>query len=179
MALTEEQRDALIEAINADVEGQVEYATTHEDAGDAYAFMLTESHITHHEWRSIRAFAADNDLTLPDDDDLPEFQTLLLDYAEMQSGGIYYPTDVAVLAGYPVGEVESQHEFANLSAQLGFTVTADDVKAVSGDVDAHISDSMQADSFLTYSGTDSVWYHIVTLPKLREALAAFKASQAD
>jgi hypothetical protein len=165
--LTEDQRDELIAAINALTQADYEYETTHIDAGNNYAHMPAESWSRTDDAKLVRQLAelGVNARGLEPD----VLSAIALDIFEMQSGSIYMPSGLIVLAGYAVGEIESQVEFSAINAPSIGIVTADHVKHVARDIDAHLG-HVSDDSALLYIGTDCVWYAVVTPEAMQEAI---------
>lgn len=167
--MTEEQRETLINAINAIVAARTEYEETHKDAGDNYAHMPRES------WSKT------------DNDDLARFMIehkidahgleidevadLVLDNFTMRSehmmSGHY--EDRFTCGAYPIIEIEHQIDLSALSEQCGFTVTAENIKALGNEPDCYIGSTYE-DSFLAYSTSDIVWIADISADTLRDAL---------
>lgn len=165
--LTDDQHDELIAAINAMTEAAYEYETTHIDAGDAYAHMPSESWSSTDDSELIRQLS---ELGINTRDlDPGVLSTIALDIFEMQSGSIYMPSGLIVLAGYAVGEIESQVEFSAINVPSIRAVTADHVKHVARDIDAHVG-RVNSDSALLYTSTDCVWYAVVKPEAMQEAI---------
>jgi hypothetical protein len=165
--LTEDQHDELIAAINAMTEAACEYETTHIDAGDAYAHMPSESWSSTDDSELVRQLSELDINTRGLDPDV--LSTIALDIFVMQSGSIYMPTGLIVLAGYAVGEIESQMDFSAISVPSIGTVTAEHMKDVARDIDAHVG-SVNSDSALLYTSTDCVWYAVVMPSAMQEAI---------
>ena len=165
--ITDDQRDELIAEINAMTEAAYEYETTHIDAGDAYAHMPSES------WSSTDTSELVRQLTElginTRDLDPGVLSTIALDIFEMQSGSIYMPSGLIVLAGYAVGEIESQVEFSAISVPSIGTVTADHIDSVRRDIDSYLG-SLDDSRAMLYSTTDCVWYAVVTPEAMQEAI---------
>jgi hypothetical protein len=155
-----------IDAINAHCADQLEYAESHDDAGDAYAFMVAES------WTSTDDDELRKNLIGPDvqystkdgfeiDHWSPAWTVdamglepdilsdIALDIFVMQRGSIHGPyTDGIVLGGFPVQEVEITLDDLGIDG-----ITLDLVRE---SCYAYISDSGWA-----YMGTDAVWFAVV------------------
>ena len=165
--ITDDQRDELIAEINAMTEAAYEYETTHIDAGDAYAHMPSEGWSSTDDSELVRQLSELDVNTRGLEPDV--LGTIALDIFEMQSGSIYMPSGLIVLAGYAVGEIESQVEFSAINVPSIGAVTADHVKHVARDIDAHLG-SVNSHSALLYAGTDCVWYAVVKPEAMQEAI---------
>jgi hypothetical protein len=165
--LTEDQRDELIAEINAITESTYEFETTHIDAGNAYAHMPSESWSRTDDSELVRQLAGFGINTRGLEPDV--LSAIALDIFEMQSGSIYMPSGLIVLAGYAVGEIESQVEFSAINVPSIGIVTADHVKHVARDIDAHLG-HVSDDNALLYASTDCVWYAVVTPEAMQEAI---------
>jgi hypothetical protein len=146
--MTQEQRDDLVEAINALCEQALEYETTHDDAGGAYEFMVPEGWADSDTDRLVSSLH-----NLPDVDprfarlDPDQIAAYALDSVRMEPGSIFGPLTGIVLGAWPVQEIEiTLHDIA----------TEAEVQAVAGDCDAYISDSGFA-----YMATDAVWFALL------------------
>lgn len=168
--LTDDQRDELIAEINAITESTYEYETTHIDAGNAYAHMPSEGWSSTDDSELVRQLSELDVNTRGLDPDV--LGTIALDIFEMQSGSIYMPSGLIVLAGYAVDEIESQVEFSAISVPSIGAVTADHVKHVARDIDAHLG-SVNSHSALLYASTDCVWYAVVKPETMQEAIDAY------
>jgi hypothetical protein len=165
--ITDEQRDELIAAINALTQADYEYETTHIDAGNNYAHMPAESWSRTDDAELVRQLA---ELGIDARGLEPDvLSAIALDIFEMQSGSIYMPSGLIVLAGYGVGEIESQVEFSAIDAPSVGVVTADHIKHVARDIDAHLG-HVSDDNALLYASTDCVWYAVVTPEAMQEAI---------
>jgi hypothetical protein len=165
--LNDVQRDELTAAINALTQADYEYETTHIDAGNNYAHMPAESWSRTDDSELVRQLAGFGINTRGLESDV--LSAIALDIFEMQSGSIYMPSGLIVLAGYAVGEIESQVEFSAINVPSIGIVTADHVKHVARDIDAHLG-RVSDDSALLYIGTDCVWYAAVTPKAMQEAI---------
>ena len=165
--LNDEQRDELIAAINALTQADYEYETTHIDAGNNYAHMPAESWSSTDDTELIRQLAGFGINARGLEPDV--LSSIALDIFEMQSGSIYMPSGLIVLASYSVGEIESQVEFSAINVPSIGIVTADHVKHVARDIDAHLG-SLNDSSALLYASTDCVWYAVVTPEAMQKAI---------
>ena len=165
-----------IDAINEHCEEMLEYETSHDDAGDNYAFMVAES------WDAEEQARMMIQLTGPDVQDLnkdcfeegrwvPKWQVdamgldsdaiadLALDLFVMERGSIYGPyADGITLAGYPVQEIE-----IDLS-HLG-------IDGITMDLIRESCDAYIGHGDLAYEVTDAVWYAVVNPETLQQAIA--------
>jgi hypothetical protein len=167
-----------IDAIDAHCESQLEYAESHDDAGDAYAHMIAES------WTSTDDVELRKNLIGPDVQDLSKdyfedgrwvpawevnamgldpdiLSDIALDIFVMQRGSIFgCYTDGIVLGGFPVQEIEIALD------ELGIDgVTLDLVRE---SCDAYISDSGYA-----YLTTDAVWFAVVCPVAFQAAIVEY------
>ena len=165
--ITDEQRDELIAAINALTQADYEYETTHIDAGNNYAHMPAEGWSRTDDAKLVRQLAelGVNARGLEPD----VLSAIALDIFEMQSGSIYMPSGLIVLAGYAVGEIESQVEFSAIDVPSIGNVTPEHLDDVRRDIDAYLG-SLNDSSALLYTSTDCVWYAVVTPKALQEAI---------
>ena len=130
MTITETQKQAAIDAINELCESQLEYETSHRDAGDGYAdlvSMLWDEHSTYNMLKLFNEekrdhgvkdhFAADSYKTqwqlLGIDKRWKDIEPdvladMALESFDMVPGSIYgpYGNDCIVLDSYAVGEIE-------------------------------------------------------------------------
>jgi hypothetical protein len=166
-----------IDAIDAHCADQLEYAESHDDAGDAYAFLVADS------WGSTDDELRKN-LIGPDMQDLSKdyfedgrwvpawevnamgldpdiLSDIALNIFVMQRGSIYGPyTDGIVLGAFPVQEVEISLD------ELGIDgVTLDLVRE---SCDAYINDSGYA-----YLTSDAVWFAVVCPVAFQAAIADY------
>jgi len=165
--LNDEQRDELTTAINALTQADYEYETTHIDAGNNYAHMPAESWSRTDDSELVRQLAGFGINTRGLESDV--LSAIALDIFEMQSGSIYMPSGLIVLAGYAVGEIESQVEFSAISVPSIGAVTAEHLDAVRRDIDSYIG-SLDDSRALLYSTTDCVWYAVVEPGAMQEAI---------
>lgn len=165
--LTDDQRDELVAEINAMTESAHEYETTHTDAGDAYAHMPSESWSSTDDSALVRRLSELNINARGLEPDV--LGAIALDIFEMQSGSIYMPSGLIVLAGYAVNEIESQVEFSAINVPSIGAVTADHIRHVARDIDAHVGD-VNSHSALLYTSTDCVWYAVVAPEAMQEAI---------
>lgn len=168
--LTDDQCDELAAEINAITEAAYEYETTHIDVGNAYAHMPAESWSRTDDSALVRRLSelGINARGLEPD----VLSNIALDIFEMQSGSIYMPSGLIVLAGYAVNEIESQVEFSAINVPSIGAVTADHVRHVARDIDAHVG-RVNSHSALLYISTDCVWYAVVTPEAMQEAIDAY------
>lgn len=165
--LNDEQRDELTAAIDALTQADYEYETTHIDAGNNYAHMPAEGWSSTDDSELVRQLA---ELGIDARGLEPDvLSTIALDIFEMQSGSIYTPRGLIVLASYSVDEIESQVEFSAIDVPSIGIVTADHVKHVARDIDAHLG-HVSDDNALLYASTDCVWYAVVTPEAMQEAI---------
>jgi hypothetical protein len=167
-----------IDAIDAYCAAQLEYAESHDDAGDSYANMIAES------WTSTDDDDLLKNLIGPDMHDLSKdcfdvgywvpkwtvdsmglepdiLSDIALDLFVMQRGSTYGPyTDGIVLGGFPLDEIEIELD------ELGIDVITLDL--VRESCDAYINDSGYA-----YLTTDAVWFAVVDPVAFQAAIADY------
>jgi hypothetical protein len=164
-----------IDAIDAYCAAQLEYAESHDDAGDAYAFMIAEA------WTSTddeelrknligpilsRDYSKGGDYVYKWTVDAmglePDILSdIAIDLFVMQRGSIYGPyTDGIVLGGFPVGEIEISLDDLGIDG-----ITLDLVRE---SCDAYIDDSGYA-----YLTTDAVWFAVVDPVAFQAAIADY------
>jgi hypothetical protein len=173
-----------IDAIDAHCADQLEYAESHDDAGDAYAHMIAES------WTSKDDDVLRKNLIGPDMQDLSKdcfdagrwvpawevnamgldpdiLSDIALDIFVMQRGSIFgCYTDGIVLGGFPVQEVEIALD------ELGIDgITLDLVRE---SCDAYIDKSKRA-----YLTTDAVWFAVVCPVAFQAAIADYVEDQRE
>jgi hypothetical protein len=165
--LTDDQRDELAAVINAMTEAAHEYETTDIDAGNAYAHMPAECWSSTDDSELVRQLSelGINARGLEPD----VLSDIALDIFEMQSGSIYMPSGLIVLAAYAVGEIESQVEFSAINVPSIGAVTADHIAHVARDIDAHVG-SINNHRALLYTDTDCVWFAVITPEVMQEAI---------
>jgi hypothetical protein len=167
-----------IDAIDAYCAAQLDYAESHDDAGDAYAFMIAESwcetdeyHLTRNligptvqdlskgyseDGRYVPAWTVDSMGLEPD-----ILSDIAIDLFVMQRGSIYGPyTDGIVLGGFPVQEIEIELD------ELG-------IDGVTFDLIRESCDAYINDSGLAYMSTDAVWFAVVCPVAFQAAIADY------
>jgi hypothetical protein len=157
--ITEEQKQAAIDAINELCESMLEYETRHHDAGDNYSFMVAES------WDEQKTISLCNTFCIGlinpkwellgidkrwQDIEPDILADMALDSFYMAAGSIYGPfdNDVIVLDSFHVQEVEVCLEQLDIDC-----LTMDLVRE---SCDAYITGTDRA-----YIATDSVWYAVL------------------
>ena len=187
MSLTETQKQAAIDAINELCEQQLEYETTHRDAGDGYVHLVGESWCNQKTLAMVKSFSdeyldnrenATQMLTYK-----PQWQLLgidkrwkdiepdvLADMAletfNMVPGSIWGPDcdDCIVLEiDFPIGEIEVDLGHLGIDA-----ITMDLIRE---SCDAYISGNDYA-----YISTDAVWYVVVNVEALNTEIEQYIGS---
>jgi hypothetical protein len=167
-----------IDAIDALCADQLEYEESHDDAGDAYAFIVAES------WTSTDDADLRKNLIGPDvqfstkdgfeiDHWVPGWtidsmglepdilSEIAIDLFVMQRGSIFgCYTDGIVLGGFPVGEIEITLDDLGIDG-----ITLDLVRE---SCDAYINDSGYA-----YLTSDAVWFAVVCPVAFQAAIADY------
>jgi hypothetical protein len=170
-----------IDAINEHCGAMLEYETSHNDAGDIYAHMVSES------WDEQEQSCMMDQLTGPEVQDLnkdcfeegrwvPKWKVdamgldpdaisdLALDLFVMERGSIWGPyADGITLASYAIGEIEICLEHLGIDG-----ITMDLIRE---SCDAYIGHGD-----LAYEVTDAVWFAVVNPETLQSAIAAKAAN---
>lgn len=173
-----------IELVNDFVESQVEYETRHQDAGDNYAHMLSESwddqKIRDLQFKESALNAETRDFAVEDHFDPASYKPawevlgvdarwvdlesetlsdLVLDAFTMQAGSIHGPFDGGiVLDAYHVGEVEIELDHLGLDFE---TLTK-----IEDSCDCYISGTHRA-----YETTDAVWFAVLDVEAFNALIA--------
>lgn len=167
--MTDEQREALLEAINNATEAARDYEESHKDAGDNYGHMPRESWSSSDD-RNLIDFMRDHAIEACglEIDDIAE---LALDNFTMRAEHVFSGSDgnYFCCGAYPVGEIEAQLDYGALSSACGFTVTADHINALGNEPDAYIG-SISDDSCLAYLTSDVVWLADISADALRASI---------
>lgn len=160
-----------IDDLNAYCESQLEYETSHPDAGDNYSHLPAESW-TDRDTKELMQNLTGPDVMVYDRSqgtwprwelkwlidpmglEPDEIADNALNVFEMESGSIYSPINSIVLTSYPVGEIEAE-----------IPTKFDDVLHL-------IEDSCEAyiKGRYAYMSTDSVWYAVVNPETLQNAI---------
>lgn len=180
--LQEESAEELSAVINEICAERVTYETTHKDAGDSYAHLPYESWSSAEEER-LGAFMAEKGIDACGLE-LDEIAELALDAFEMTPSHMFAVgnDNAFMLACFPIGEIELQIDFAELSERVGFDVKAAHIEQLkenhARDVESYIG-SIERDSFLAYVNTDSTWEAEIDAEKLRQLIAEEAESRAE
>lgn len=173
--------DAAVQDLNAYFADVLEYETRHGDAGGNYAYLVEDVDLQDVQQQldaevMIKAEDGTGDslgykwIKKLDLDlrglDVADVARLALDVFQMESGSIFGPfTDGLVLAGFPVGEIETEvpHNFDGIVLDfIGDNGT-----------DAYIS----GDS--AYIVTDAAWYAVASVKDLQDAIDAEVLEEAS
>lgn len=151
--------DKAIEAVNAESEWRLEYETSHEDAGDAYAHMPAESWTSEDDKRLAGQLSEAGDVNPCWRDVEPDkLSSIALDCFSMQTGSIYGPHDGGIVLGaYPVQEIEFELD------HIADGVTLDYIRE---SCECYISGCNRA-----YVTTDSVWYAVLDMDQFNAAIS--------
>ena len=188
MTITETQKQAAIDAINELCESQLEYETSHQDAGENYVQLVGESWCNQKNLDMVQSFNEEKrDHSVTDhfakDSYKPQWQLLgvdkrwkdiepdvladlTLEWAlDMVPGSIYGPfgNDSIVLDSYGVGEIEVPLDHLGIDA-----ITMDLIRE---SCDAYISGTDYA-----YIATDAVWYAVVNVEALNTEIEQYITS---
>jgi len=184
MTITETQKQVAIDAINELCKQQLEYETSHRDAGDGYAdlvSMLWDEHSTYNMLKLFNDekrdhgvkdhFAADSYKTqwqlLGIDKRWKDIEPdvladMALETFNMVPGSIWGP-DCIVLESFHIGEIEVELGPLGIDA-----ITMDLIRE---SCDAYISGNDYA-----YIATDAVWYAVVNVENLNVAIEDYITS---
>ena len=173
-----------IDAVNTLCEDQLEYEESHEDAGDNYAHMVSESWCVEQENRLLEQLTGPERYTGKDFDangnfwpqweplwqidpmglSPEELSEIALDLFTMKRGSIHGSfTDGIVLDSYAIQEIEI---YLGQLAIDGITMDL-----ISESCEAYISGTD-----LAYMTSDSVWYAVVDPVEFQAAIATYKDS---
>lgn len=151
---TDEEKQEAIATVNAFTAQEEVYATTHEDAGEAYRFMIENNCLNDLDGlASYIGWMLDNRIKgeVDDIDSPEEVRQHAFDNCVMISGHyMSEPTCGHVIASFPVGEIEVQLD------SMDDPVDWELLMMIDNDCDAHISGGGYA-----YVNTDAVWYAVV------------------
>jgi hypothetical protein len=153
--MSPETQQSAIESINYLCESQVEYETTHRDAGDNYSHMPAENWTDHDTESLLESLKEEKQVDKRwqalDPDLLAD---MALDSFSMSAGSTYgcYKAGIT-LAGYPVQEIEIDLEHLGIDY-----ITMDLIRE---SCDAYISGCDRA-----YVPTDAVWLALLDVQML-------------
>ena len=160
--------DAMAAAINAIAESQVEYETTHRDAGDSYAYMVAESWSDYDTTRLID-YMKDHGIDY-DGVDVDDIVSEILECFRMEPGYIYGAGNgTFLLTSFAVGEVEMEIECDT----IGRAWTRELCETLSRKSNVFLryySESMA----LGYIATDSVWNAEVSAERIKLVVGMLK-----
>ena len=186
MTITETQKQNAIDAINELCESQLEYKTSHRDAGDSYADLVSELWDEHSTYNMLEMF---NGEYLDNGENATQMLTykplwellgvdkrwtdiepdvladMALETFNMVPGSIWGPDcdDCIVLESFHIGEIEVD------LGQLGIDAITMDL--IRESCDAYISGTDYA-----FVSTDAVWYAVVNVENLNVAIEDHIAS---
>jgi hypothetical protein len=176
-------REKALADLNGYLESVVEYETRHCDAGENYAYLVTESNPDLQD--IARQLAEEKLLQGPTETaldaawtkkldlnlrglDVETVANLALECFEMVSGNIWGPCeDGLVIAAYPVQEIET--EIPNMFDGLVLDLIGDNGS------DAYIPDGGR----LAYIATDAVWYAVANVEKLQAEIDSYVAERTE
>ena len=160
----------IVERLNAMGESQVDYETTHKDAGDNYARMVAESWCSDQE-RALIAFMAEKEIDWAGLE-IDAIADCVLDQFEMQSGHMWSAGNGdCLLNAFPIGEIEIQIDAQEIGLDC---VTKDLCETLSRRSDFFCT-RQDGQTILAYQGTDSVWDACISESALREIVADLRA----
>jgi len=157
-------------AIGEILDSQMDDATTHTDAGNAYAHLPREGGWSYHNGLDrLKAFMVENDIETSLDDETLE--DLVLDNFEMVPGYTICATsrDVFSIDRYAIVEVETQIEFTELEELTGLNITEGRMKAI-GELSREHCLTVDKDSLLAYEVTDCTWDAVISAGELEELI---------
>jgi hypothetical protein len=159
---------AMVERINSHVEREVEYETTHKDAGDNYAHMPAESWHSDHDSRVIEYCKEKGiDISGIDPDCLA---CEILDGFHMESGHMWsYGNGGLLIESYPISEIEIELE----SELIGRDFHPALIDRLNKECDCYIryNDKKTAYAYIT---TDCIWGAVLSEADLREIVQALR-----
>ena len=164
MTITETQKQNAIDAINELCESQLEYETSHRDAGDSYADLVSGLWYKQKTCDLIQSLSEEADLAnykpLEIDERWKDIEPdvladMALETFNMVPGSIWAPDcdDCIVLESFHIGEIEVDLGHLGIDA-----ITMDLIRE---SCDAYISGTDYA-----YIATDAVWYAVVNVEAL-------------
>lgn len=166
--LNDDQLADLTAAINEQINAAFEYETQHEDAGNNYAHMPAEA------WSSTDDTELMRQLSELEIDtkglDADELSSLALDNFKMLSGSIYTPSDLIVLASFPVYEIETQLDYSSLDVPSIGEINRGHIEQVSRSIDAHVGSSDDSSAWLYHGGNYTVWYAVISPVAMQRAI---------
>ena len=147
--------------INTTLENDYKYNTEHTDAADNYSHCIADDYVHNNRQSELIAFCAENDISL-EGINIKSLENDLINNPEWLSSHIYSDAtyyDKFVLACFPVGEIETQIDFADID---GLDKSIFEKLKDNGDLDYHCG-SFDIDSALFYQSTDKVWEAYVSI----------------
>ena len=188
MTITETQKQTAIDAINELCASQLEHETTHQDAGENYAYLVGESWCNQKTLDMVQSFNEEKrDHSVTDHFAADSYKSqwellgvdkrwkdiepdvladLTLEWAlDMVPGSIYGPfgNDCIVLDSFGVGEIEVPLDHLGIDA-----ITMDLIRE---SCDAYISGNDYA-----YIATDAVWDAVVNVEALNTEIEQYITS---
>ena len=162
--------ETVSEKLNGLGESQMEYETTHRDAGDNYAHIVAESWCSDQE-RALIDYMKEKEIDWTGLE-IDAIADSVLDQFEMQSGHLWSAGNGdCLLNAFPIGEIEIQIDAQEIGLKH---VTKEICEALSrqSDLFCHMQDDR---TILAYQGTDSVWDACISENALRDIVADLRA----
>jgi len=162
--LTEDQKQAIINAVDSITESSYEYNTEHKDAADGYSHMIREGDFDYclGEER-LKNWLLENDLEIPKDQAWEILLDWVLDCCEPKPDSIYRehngvnkPFSVSCFA---VGEIETQVDFDEIRNCLDFEIDDSELFEACTELQREFDTCVHVnkDYLLCYQSTDACW----------------------
>ena len=165
--------ETFCKALLEQIEAQVEYATTHQDAGDAYEHLPREGCFDYDDGGDrLRSFLEENEIVLPASITFEQVVDFVLDSCTWHAGAMFSPfgrSGAFEVCSAPVGEVECAFDLSALEDEFGPFARGFWLKAKKESV-ACLRGNMQGlyPQGYAYESTDAIWFALVTADEIRE-----------
>ena len=163
--------DTFIERAQAMVDSTFEYETTHQDAGDNYAYMASEGDFDYHNGESrLQEYCNEMGVDISGVD-ISRLAEDVIFWGYMAHGQAYDAKKRFLVSAYHVGEIEQQIDASDIGAR--FT--------------PYLIDQLnkRTDGFWSYSGPDvayfyincdAYWDHVCDAETIRDLVNQYKES---
>lgn len=162
--------ESIVARLNELAESQVEYETTHKDAGDNYSHMVAESWCSTQE-DSLAAFMAEKGIDWHGLE-IDLVADRVLNCFTMQPGHIWSAGNGdCLLEAFPISEIEIQIDAEDIGVEF---FTEELCETLSRASDFYVT-RQDATTILAYQATDSVWDACISEKQLREIVSDMRA----
>ena len=149
------------------IDGNVEYETTDENAGDAYAHLAREGGWDYGNGLDrLKEWMSENEIDVPNGFDWESFEDQVLDWHDMEPGHIFSEVSNSsrfVVDSYPVGEIEIQHDVVDVAESLEISdAEADVFLDMAMDDNRFCLANHSGGPVMSYTSTDAVWIACVS-----------------